>query len=96
MSTRLVAHRPHATFRWNHLARVGQVGGGTCLARYAENVRNPKRVVCQLEQIMGTAGSSNAEIKTSPLVKRHVQAFKQVLGWGIYFSIGSLTSTTTA
>jgi hypothetical protein len=38
MSTRLVAHRPHATFRWNHLARVGQVGGGRSLSRYAEIV----------------------------------------------------------
>ena len=35
MSTLLVAHRPHATSRWNHLARVGQVGGGRSLARYA-------------------------------------------------------------
>ena len=38
MSTLLVAHRPHATFRWNHLARVGQVGGGRSLTRYAERV----------------------------------------------------------
>ena len=36
MPTRLVAHRPHATLRWNHLAQVGQVGGGAGLTRYVE------------------------------------------------------------
>jgi hypothetical protein len=50
MSTRLVAHRPHATFRWNHLARVGQVGGGRSLTRYAVVVCNLKRTVCQSER----------------------------------------------
>jgi hypothetical protein len=47
MSTRLVAHRPHATFRWNHLARVGQVGGGRCLARYAGSVLSIGKFVRQ-------------------------------------------------
>lgn len=34
MSTRLVARRPHAAFRWDHLVQVVQVGGGKGLARY--------------------------------------------------------------
>ncbi len=50
MSTRLVAHRPHATVRWDHLARVGQVGGGRSLTRYAVVVCNLKRTVCQSER----------------------------------------------
>ena len=50
MSTRLVAHRPHATFRWDHLARVGQVGGGRSLSRYARGVRTLKQTVCQSER----------------------------------------------
>ena len=42
MSTRLVAHRPHATYRWNHLAQVGQVGGGKGLARYVGKFVRPR------------------------------------------------------
>jgi hypothetical protein len=50
MSTRLVAHRPHAAFRRDHLARVGQVGGGRNLSRYARGVRTVEQTVCQSER----------------------------------------------